>query len=107
MTNPTENGAVSTEEVVAAVLRIFTREQIRDLSPMPFQNFVGMVTRRLEKDGPPPTDDELDGLHELAFEHLWHSAFEGLRPHRAAGMDNDTTGLSTSADHPKAELPSC
>ena len=107
MTNPAENGAVSAEEVVAAVLRIFTREQIRDLSPMPFQNFVGMVTRRLEKDEPPPTDDELEGLRELAFEHLWHSAFDGLRPHRTAGMDNDTADLSATSRGPKSETPSC
>ena len=75
-----ENREPSTEEVVAAVLRIFTRDQIRDLSPIPFRGFVAMVARRLAKAGPPPTDDELEGLRELAFEHLWHSAFENHRP---------------------------
>lgn len=70
----------STEEVVAAVLRIFTRDQIRDLSPIPFRGFVAMVARRLAKAGPPPTDDELEGLRELAFEHLWHPAFESHTP---------------------------
>ena len=77
----TENRKPSADEVVAAVLRIFTRDQIRDLSPMPFRGFVAMVARRLAKAGPPPTDDELEGLRELAFEHLWHSAFENLSPH--------------------------
>lgn len=74
-----------TEEVVAAVLRIFTREEIQDLSPTPFRSFVAMVARRLAKAGPPPTDDELDGLRELAFEHLWHSAFDSHKPRNRSG----------------------
>ena len=75
----------STEEVVAAVLRIFTREEMQDLSPTPFRSFVAMVARRLAKAGPPPTDDELEGLRELAFEHLWHSAFDSHEPRNRSG----------------------
>jgi hypothetical protein len=107
MNNTTEEKLVSAEEIKAAALRIFTHDEIQNLSRIPFRGFLILIEKRLRKDGPPPTDDELDGLRELAFEHLWHSAFDGLRPHRAAGMDNDTTGLSTSVDHSKSELPSC
>lgn len=72
----------SCQEITDAVFAVFDPEVVETLSPNPFRHFVGMVRRRLEKPGPPPTFDELVGLKELAFDHLWHSAFDVYAPRR-------------------------
>ena len=71
MFDPTQVRVATSAEITEAVFKIFTPDQIRAASPMPMRNFIYMVRRRLQKAGPPPTVDELDGLRELAFEHLW------------------------------------
>jgi len=38
----------------------------------PRVHFFSMIGRRLDKPGPPPTVEELQGIKELATEHLWH-----------------------------------
>jgi hypothetical protein len=62
MTNTTEEKVVSAEEIKAAALRIFTLDEIQNLSRIPLRGFLILIEKRLRKDGPPPTDDELDGL---------------------------------------------
>lgn len=76
MIDPTQVRVATSVEITEAVLKIFTPEQIRAASSMPMRNFIYMVKRRLQKAGPPPTVDELDGLRELAFEHLWTGALD-------------------------------
>lgn len=69
---------VSIVEVVENALRIMSWDDLNSISAIPQRNLLAMIRRRLQKDGPPPTDDELEGIKELALEHLWHSAFERL-----------------------------
>lgn len=85
MTNTTEEKVVSAEEIKAAALRIFTHDEIKNLSRIPFRSFLILIEKRLREDGPQPTDDELDGLRELAFEHLWHSTFDRHTQSRSQG----------------------
>lgn len=64
----------SPEDISATALKVFSREEFAALSPQQGNSFLGMVARRLEKDGPPPTQDELQGLRELVEQDLWHPA---------------------------------
>ena len=55
-------------------LRIFSAEQLRQMDRIPRQNFLHLLEKRLLREGPPPTDAELEGIAELAIDHLWHPA---------------------------------
>ena len=37
-----------------------------------------LIEERLNRDGPPPTKAELEGIKELVLEHLWHPALSAL-----------------------------
>lgn len=67
---------VSSDDISKAVLKVFSREEISALPQRQLEDFAVMVQMRLEKAGPPPTVDELQGLKELALEHLSHPALE-------------------------------
>jgi len=63
---------VSSSDISKAALKVFSPEEIQQL-PRPMKlSLIGMLHRRLEKPGPPPTQDELEGIKELVTVHLWH-----------------------------------
>jgi len=107
MADVTETPIPTQADIQDAVLKIFYRHEISALPERPFRDFVFMVSRRLAKDGPPPTSDELEGLKELAFDELWHPAFNRLRPYYEANVDDNTTAVSATPRDPKSEPPSC
>lgn len=76
MSDNTEVQGVTPAAITEAALKIFSREEIPFLPSRPFRDFLCLIQKRLERPGPPPTVDELDGLRELAFEHLWSPAFD-------------------------------
>ncbi|MEY5007231.1 MAG: hypothetical protein RL764_547 [Pseudomonadota bacterium] len=90
MTLNTNAKTVSSKELADAALKVFTREEIPFLPERPFRDFLAAVARRLQKDGPPPTVDELIGLKELAFEHLWHPAIEAAKVDSVSWQNQDT-----------------
>ena len=68
----------SSNAISAAALRVCSREEMKAMSRPPLMNLLILIERRLNKPGPPPTQDELVGIKELATEHLWHPAFNQL-----------------------------
>lgn len=70
--------AVTKQDIIDAMLAVSTRDELEALSPIERRNFASVVLRRLRKAGPSPTLDELQGLKELALEHLWCQAFNTL-----------------------------
>jgi hypothetical protein len=73
MTAP-EGKTVDVETLRHHALRIFTLEQLQAMDRIPRKNFVFLREKRLLRDGRPPTDAELEGIAELAIDHLWHPA---------------------------------
>lgn len=71
-----ENNAnpVTKDDIVDAMKAVSSVDELAALSSIERRNFASVVGRRLAKAGPPPTLDELQGLKELAIEHLWCSA---------------------------------
>lgn len=65
---------VSSADISKAVLKVFSKEEISALPEMQLENFAVLVQMRLEKAGQPPSVSELEGLKELALEHLSHPA---------------------------------
>lgn len=59
-------------DLTAYAFRVFTAEQLRSMGRIPLTNFFHLLEQRLLRGGPPPTDAELEGIAELALEHLWH-----------------------------------
>ena len=68
----------SSNAISEAALKVCSREEIIQMSTPQRRSFLHLVARRLDKPGPPPTQDELVGIKELATEHLWHPAFNQL-----------------------------
>lgn len=54
--------------------RVLSADQILALDDVALGNFVYLLERRLREEGPPPNYEELEGIAELALEHLWHLA---------------------------------
>lgn len=59
-------------------LKVFSPEEFRNTPTQPRRAFLGMLERRLKEDKPPPALEELQGLKEMATEHLWHPALSQL-----------------------------
>ena len=83
---------VSSTAISEAALKVFSPEEIKKLPQQIGLSLAGMLRRRLERPGPPPTLDELHGIKELVTEHLWHPALgtfsrvdEGSGTHPSAG----------------------
>ena len=70
------------EAIIAAALEVFTSDELNQLVPQVRASVLGMIGRRLAEPGPPPTRDELEGIRELATEHLWPAALNGLAARR-------------------------
>lgn len=70
---------VSPDDIYATALKVFSREELTQMQTQPLRSLMGMISRRLKKDGPPPTQDELLGIRELVEEHLWHPALGQLQ----------------------------
>ena len=68
----------SSNAISEAALKVCSLEEIRAMPRPPRMNLLILIERRLNKPGPPPTQDELVGIKELATEHLWHPAFNQL-----------------------------
>lgn len=64
----------SPDVISATALKVFSREELTQMPRQQRLSLMGMIGRRLEKDGPPPTQDELQGLRELVEQDLWHPA---------------------------------
>lgn len=65
---------VTSADISAAALRVFSREEIQQM-PRPMRlSLASMIARRLEKPGPAPTRDELQGFRNLVEQDLWHPA---------------------------------
>lgn len=112
MDNQIQNRIATSSNLTEAVFKIFTPDDIRVASPMPMRNFIYMVRRRLEKAQPPPTVDELDGLRELAFEHLWAGAldpYSGI-PRQPANHEHSDLHIHRNCDivdGPASACPDC
>ena len=68
----------SSNAISEAALRVFSREQLTQMPEPQLRSFVALIGKRLLKEGPPPTQDELVGIKELVTDHLWHPAFNQL-----------------------------
>ena len=69
---------VSSKDISAAALRVFSREELTQM-PEPSRLSLGvLISKRLKKEGPPPTLEELQGIRELVTQHLWHPALSQL-----------------------------
>ncbi len=70
-------------DLVAALrhhaLRLFTLEELQAMDQIARRNFLVLLEKRLSTDGPPPTLEELQGIAELALDHLWHPALGRVR----------------------------
>lgn len=62
--------------IVDAALQVFTREELRQMSGPSLRSLGHLISKRLDKPGPPPTHDELLGIRELVTEWLWHPALD-------------------------------
>lgn len=65
---------ITSEDVSQAVQKVFSPTEICELPYQMQLSLVGMVRRRLEEPGNPPTLADLEGIKLLATEHLWHPA---------------------------------
>jgi hypothetical protein len=70
---------VSPDDISATALKVFSRDELIQMPRQQRLSLMGMIGRRLKKDGPPPTQDELLGIRELVEEHLWHPALGQLQ----------------------------
>ena len=73
-TNPV-NSDTTLSPIAQAVLKVYTREEIQNLSKVTLTNLLILVERRL-KENPNPTVAELQGIRELVEDHLTHPAIE-------------------------------
>lgn len=68
---------VTAEEIIVAALKVFSREELQQLSRPVLLTIGTMIGKRLaDTTRAYPTIDELEGIRELATEHLWHAAFD-------------------------------
>lgn len=73
-------GKVSSTDISKAALKVFSKEEISALPQIQRRNFLVLVQMRLEEAGQPPSVSELEGLKELALEHLSHPALGRVKP---------------------------
>jgi hypothetical protein len=72
------NEEISPQDIYAQAQRVFSAEEWTHL-PVQLQSALcGMFRRRLQDNKEPPTLAELQGIRELATEHLWHPALNGM-----------------------------
>jgi hypothetical protein len=69
---------VSSTDISKAALKVCSREELEQMSRPQRMNLMSLIATRLEKAGPPPSVSELEGLKELALEHLSHPALGRL-----------------------------
>jgi hypothetical protein len=69
---------VSSKDISAAALQVFSREELQQMPEQVGLNLMHLIAKRLKQPGPPPTQDELEGIKELVTEHLWHSALTAI-----------------------------
>ncbi len=75
-TNPVDSDTnTQSPTIEQAVLKVYTREEIRNLSKITLKNLLILVERRL-KENPNPTVAELQGIRELVEDYLTHPAIE-------------------------------
>ena len=72
MTEQSSQNAIS-----EAALKVFSREELQQMSEPSRLSLGVLLERRLAKQ-PPPTVDELQGIKELVLEHLSHPALGAL-----------------------------
>ena len=65
---------ISAQAINEAASRVFTREELTAMPRPQLLTLGSLVAKRLDQAGPPPTQDELEGIRELVTEHLWHGA---------------------------------
>lgn len=68
-------------EIVTAALRVATPEELASMPEQAGLGFLHAVGLHLQKSRE-PTDSELEGLKELATDHLWHPALGAYSPKR-------------------------
>jgi len=61
--------------ITQAVLKVYTEQELRNLSKITRTNLAILVERRL-KENPNPTIAELQGIRELVEDYLTHPAIE-------------------------------
>jgi hypothetical protein len=69
-----DKAKITSEDISQAVQKVFSPTEICELPYQMRLSLVGMVRRRLEEPGNPPTLAELQGIKLLVTEHLWHPA---------------------------------
>lgn len=84
----------SLNAVSEAALKVFSREELIQMSSPQRRSFLHLVAKRLDEPGSPPTLAELEGIKELVTKHLWHPAFNQLSEQL---QDSATTSSKTSA----------
>lgn len=82
---------VSSQDITAAARQVCSLDELQQMSRIQLGNLGTVIARRLAKDGPPPTVDELQGLKELALEHLWHPAMDAVSTPRTPPSQPDTS----------------
>ena len=73
--NPVDSDNTIPNPITQAVLKVYTREELRNLSRVTLTNLLILVDRRL-KENPNPTVAELQGIRELVEDYLTHPAIE-------------------------------
>ena len=63
---------VPSSAISDAALKVFSPDEIKRLPHQMRLSLAGMLRRRLERPGPPPTLEELQGIKQLVTEELWH-----------------------------------
>ena len=87
-----KNEPASSTAISEAALKVFSRDELTAMPKPQRLSLMGIIGRRLDKKGPPPTLEELQGIRELVTEHLWHPALgafsqvdEGSETHQSEG----------------------
>ena len=88
-TEPTSSNAI-----FEAALTVCSKAEFAKMSEQQGSSFLHLVAKRLDKPGPAPTQAELEGIKELATEHLWHPALSRLSN---PSPDTATTNSKISA----------
>ena len=88
----------SSNAISEAVLRVCSREELNQMDKVSLSNLGHLIGHRLDRPGPPPTQDELQGIKELVTEHLWHPALSRL----SEPSPNSATTNSKPSDSPRS-----
>ena len=87
------NEPTSSNAIFEAASQVCSKAEFAKVSEQQGNSFLHLVATRLDKPGPAPTKDELQGIKELVTEHLWHPAFNRLS---TPSPDSATTSSKTS-----------